>query len=136
MDWWKRAVENINSMPYNIDNWDSYGGSKTDPVAAYNLLVYLKSILPSNCPAPFIVPGNQGEVEATWHRKNYTVSIGSYPDGRITYWVNHEDLTIKDPYMKDEELVDGMAHVRLRALISYMANNIKVTKDLFVSLIF
>ena len=91
-------------MPYNEDNWNSYGAKRTNPVIAYKLLQLLKEILPLNCPIPWIVPCTlYGGLEATWlndePEHDIDLAINYFSDNQILmYFTGVEDDI---PFRKD-----------------------------------
>ena len=101
MRWYKKAVEDINSLirrnaAYQSDPNEGYN---VNPIAAYNLLDYMKKHVPENCIDAWIVPEFNGTLNANWETNHVNVDIASHTNGIITYWaVSYTHLTLPTIY--------------------------------------
>lgn len=64
------------------DNWDSYGGRKTNRDIISQSLSVLALIMQATSPAPSVVPLRDGGIQLEWHRKQQDLEIAFPADAK------------------------------------------------------
>jgi hypothetical protein len=87
---WMVSTVSALSRTLNLpDNWDSYGGKKTQKVVVIRALTLLGQVMSVNSPAPSVVPLSDGGIQFEWHRKNQDLEITLSANEVPTFYYQH-----------------------------------------------
>jgi hypothetical protein len=84
--WVEPAISAIIEVQALPENWDSYGGRKTNRDLIIQSLSVLELIMEVATPAPSVVPLGDGGLQLEWHRKQQDLEIAFPADDTPQYY--------------------------------------------------
>ena len=94
--WLSEEIENLNSLLYLDENWDSYGAHRVNVEAVFATIQVLASVLEEDTPLPTFVPTPSGNVQLEWHQSGIDLEVEVHPSGMI-------EIFFEDELDKNEE---------------------------------
>lgn len=74
-DWGTNLVTRLNELTSLPIGWDGYRGRPVPFYLAHFVASMLERLCQEDVPAPSLVPGSDGSVQAEWHRNGYDVEL-------------------------------------------------------------
>jgi hypothetical protein len=84
--WIAPTIGGLVSLLRLKDNWDTYGGKRTNLDLIKQALYVLTQIMEKDSPAPSVVPLGDGGLQIEWHRKQQDLEIVFQLDSAPTYY--------------------------------------------------
>jgi hypothetical protein len=92
-------IMGIQTLP---ENWDSYGGKKTNLDLISRSLSVLGCIMEAASPAPSVVPLGDGGLQLEWHRKQQDLEITFAADDAPQFFYRNRAIGVEqDGYADD-----------------------------------
>ena len=133
MSWYAKTVLDINQI---VLRGQKHGDYEISQMTVYSLLAYMKDHVPEDCVSAWIVPSNDGTLNANWEINNVNVDIAAHPDGKITYWVCHEDVVDEDygDLLPDDDMhVDSIGDIIIETFLkNYIMADHTISKTEFM----
>ncbi len=83
-DWHEAVSSRLEYLTRLPQNWDGYNGRPVSFLLAHFTMSMLSSACPIGSPAPQIVPGHGGDLQAEWHTLEYDIELHVHAPYRVT----------------------------------------------------
>jgi hypothetical protein len=94
--WFMPVLQGFANLATLTDGWDGSGAARIDHATINRALRAIEQLLPSDAPAPSVVPGPDSGLQIEWHRNQRDLEIEFSPSGGIEFYYFDENA-------KDEE---------------------------------
>lgn len=102
--WLSPAIAKLNALLTLPQNWNSYGSLPIEPATIRRAFQFMVQALPSQAPAPAIVPTPSGGIQLEWHQDGIDLEIELLPS-RIECSAGDQNGVVEFPLRTQLDLV-------------------------------
>ena len=112
--WFMPVLQGFADLATLTEGWDGSGAARIDRATINRALGAIEQLLPSDAPAPSVVPVPDSGLQIEWHRNRRDLEIEFSPGGAVEFYYFDEDTEeeregpIGPNYVNVKEYLDRM----------------------------